>query len=38
MLAGGGQGALAAPKRDYETIRLGPKIPETSINLPPPGC
>ena len=33
MAAGGGQGALAAPKRDYETIRLGPQIPQTSIDL-----
>ena len=33
MARGVGQGQAAAPKRDYETVRIGPMIPETSIDL-----
>lgn len=33
MRSGLGQGAAAAPKRDYETVRLGPQVPAESIAL-----
>ena len=33
MAAGFGQGALAAPRADYEQKRFGPMVPATSIDL-----